>query len=203
MSIFQLLDYLGTGVFAISGALAAMNRRFDPFGVLILGAVTAIGGGTLRDTLIGRTPVGWMQDIWYLWVIIIGVVVAMAFRPYLGYVRRTLFLFDAIGLGLFTIIGVEIGAAAGLHPAICVLLGTLSASFGGVTRDILVNEVPLIFHQEIYASLSILGGSCFLLLERTSLPIDVIYVITSFIVVVLRIMAVRYEWRFPRWYHSD
>lgn len=203
MTIILLLDYLGTCVFAISGALAGMRHRFDPFGVLILAAVTAIGGGSLRDVLIGRTPVGWMQDINYAYLIMAGTLIAILFRKYLVYVRRTMFLFDAIGLGLFTIIGVEIGMATGLHPILCVLLGTMSASFGGVIRDILSNEVPLIFHKEVYASLSLLGGTTFLLLQKTSLPDDWAYVLTSTLVVVLRILAVRRKWMIPKLYQED
>ena len=103
-----------------------------------------------------------------------------------------MFLFDSIGLGLFTIIGVEIGLAAGLHPVICILLGTLSASFGGVIRDILSNEVPLIFHKEVYASLSILGGITYLLLQETALPSNWAYVLTSSMVVILRIFVDRH-----------
>ena len=202
MTIFALLDYVGTLVFAISGALAAMRHRFDPFGVLILATVTAVGGGSLRDVVIGRTPVGWMQDITYAYLIIAGTLIAILFRTRLVHVRRTMFLFDAIGLGLFTIIGVEIGMAAELHPLICVLLGTLSASFGGVIRDMLANEVPLIFHKEIYASLSLLGGTLYLLLEKTSLPTDWNYMITSVLVVIARVMAVRYKWVLPRFYRD-
>lgn len=202
MTIFALLDYVGTLVFAISGALAAMRHRFDPFGVLILATVTAVGGGSLRDVVIGRTPVGWMQDITYAYLIIAGTLIAILFRTRLVHVRRTMFLFDAIGLGLFTIIGVEIGMAAELHPLICVLLGTLSASFGGVIRDMLANEVPLIFHKEIYASLSLLGGTLYLFLEKTSLPTDWNYMITSVLVVIARVMAVRYKWVLPRFYRD-
>lgn len=203
MTIILLLDYIGTCVFAISGALAGMRHRFDPFGVLILAAVTAVGGGSLRDVLIGRTPVGWMQDINYAYLIITGTLIAILFRKYLAYVRRTMFLFDSIGLGLFTIIGVEIGVAAGLHPVICVLLGTLSASFGGVIRDILSNEVPLIFHKEVYASLSILGGITYLLLQETALPSNWAYILTSGMVVVLRIFAVRKNWVIPKLYQEE
>ncbi len=199
-NIFQILDYLGTFVFAISGALAAMDKKFDPFGVVILALVTAVGGGTLRDVMIGRTPVGWMQDINYALIILAGAVVAMSCRPYLVYFRKTMFLFDAMGLGLFTIIGVELGMGAGLHPIICILLGTLSAAFGGVIRDILCNQIPLIFEKEIYASLSIIGGVIFIFLNKTSLSLDAIYVITSALVIVLRILAVRYRWVLPKWY---
>ena len=200
MSVFDFLDFLGTAVFAISGALAAMRRKFDPFGVLILASVTAIGGGSLRDVLIGNTPVSWMIRWEYLIIIICDTVIAMLFRKKLAYFRKTMFLFDAIGLGIFTIIGVEIGLNADLHPIICILLGTLSASFGGVLRDVLSNEVPLIFHKEIYASLSIIGGITFYALLQTSLPININYVITSSLVVLFRILAVRLHWVLPKFY---
>lgn len=200
MSVFDLLDYIGTAVFAISGALAAMRHKFDTFGVLILASVTAIGGGSLRDVLIGNTPVNWMIHWEYLIIIFCATLIAMLFRKRLSYFRKTMFLFDAIGLGIFTIIGVEIGLNADLHPLICIMLGTLSASFGGVLRDMLANEVPLIFHKEVYASLSIIGGVVFYGLLQTSLPININYVITSSLVVVLRILAVRFHWVLPKMY---
>ena len=164
MNVFLFFDIVGTGVFAISGALAAMNKKFDPFGVMILGIVTAVGGGSLRDVLIGRVPVGWMQDVTYLYVILVATTLAMVFRDRLAYFRKTIFLFDAIGLAIFTITGVEIGLQYDLHPLICLLLGTLTAAFGGVIRDMLCGQIPLIFHKEIYASVSLVGGSLFLLL---------------------------------------
>ena len=203
MTLFDLLDFIGTAVFAISGALAAMKQKFDSFGVLILASVTAIGGGSLRDVLIGNTPVSWMINWEYLIVIFVSTAIAMLFRKRLAYFRKTMFLFDAIGLGIFTIIGFKIGLSADLHPIICVLLGTLSASFGGVLRDILSNEVPLIFHKEVYASLSILGAITFYMLLQTALPININYLITSTLVVALRIFAVKYEWEFPKLYKSN
>jgi len=200
MTIFDLLDFIGTAVFAISGALAAMKQKFDSFGVLIIATVTAIGGGSLRDVLIGDTPVFWMEHWEYLIIVFLATIIAILFRKRLSYLRKTMFLFDAIGLGIFTIIGFEIGLRIGLHPIICVLLGTLSASFGGVLRDVLSNQVPLIFHKEVYASLSILGAITYYVLLQTSLPININYVITSSLVVVLRILAVKYEWEFPKLY---
>lgn len=203
MNIFEVLDLIGTGVFAISGALAGMRKKFDPFGVLILASVTAIGGGTLRDVLIGRTPVGWMQNMTYIYVIIVAVLIAIFFRKYLVYVRRTMFLFDSIGLGLFTITGVKLGIEYDLHPIICVLLGTMSASFGGVIRDVLSNEVPLIFHKEIYALPCIIGGSLFLLLHHFGFDGDVNSIIISSIVVLLRILAAKFHWELPKLYLKE
>ena len=197
MTIFNVLDLLATIAFAVSGALAAMNKRFDPFGVGIIAMTTAIGGGTLRDMLIGRTPVGWMQDLNYLYMIFIGLGMALIFRHKLQKLRKTFFLFDTIGLGLFTITGVEIGINAGLNPIICIMLGTMSASFGGVLRDVLCNEVPVIFHKEIYALASLIGGSCFLLLLKTGWDQDIIYLLTASIVISIRLLAVKYNWSLP------
>ena len=194
MMILQSLDYIGTAVFAISGALAGMKRKFDPFGILILAIVTAVGGGSLRDISIGRTPVGWMLDINYAYIIIGSTIVAIVFRKYLGYFRKTMFLFDAIGLGLFTITGVKLGLDTGLHPIICVILGTLSAAFGGVIRDMLCSEVPLIFHKEVYASISILGGIVYLLLDELGVADTLNYLLVGILVIVLRILAVKYHW---------
>ena len=177
-----------------------MKQKFDSFGVLILASVTAIGGGSLRDVLIGNTPVNWMIHWEYLIVIFCATAIAMIFRKRLAHFRKTMFLFDAIGLGIFTIIGVKIGLHAHLHPIICVLLGTLSAAFGGVLRDVLSNQVPLIFHKEVYASLSILGAVTFYALLQTKLPVNINYVITSGLVVVLRILAVKFQWEFPKLY---
>ena len=200
MSLFLFLDYAGTLVFAISGALAAMNHRFDPFGVVILALVTAIGGGTLRDVMIGNTPVGWMIHVEYLLIIILGAMIAMIFRDKINYLRKTIFLFDAIGLSIFTITGVEIGLDAQLHPIVCVILGTLSAAFGGVVRDILINEVPLIFHKEIYASLSLFGGLAFLILVKLGTPNVISVPLISTLIVLFRVMAVRNNWVLPKWY---
>lgn len=197
MTIFNVLDLLATIAFAVSGSLAAMNKRFDPFGVVIIAITTAIGGGTLRDTLIGRTPVGWMQDMNYLYMIFFGIILAVIFRHKLLRLRKTFFLFDTIGLGLFTITGVEIGLNAGLHPIICIMLGTMSASFGGVLRDVLCNEVPVIFQKEIYAMASVAGGTCFLLLLSTGWEQDIIYVLTSLLVISIRLLAVKYNWSLP------
>ena len=198
MTAFEFLDYAGTAVFAISGALAAINKRFDVFGILILAAVTAIGGGTLRDVLIGRTPVGWMQNLEYIYIIFATTIVTILFGKHFIHLRKTLFLFDSIGLALFTITGVELGLQFGLHPVVCVLLGTMSAAFGGVIRDILSNEIPLIFQKEIYASISIIGGVLFLLFLKFEIPIQFNYLFTSGITILLRILVVKYKWELPR-----
>ncbi|MFV8371333.1 trimeric intracellular cation channel family protein [Flavobacterium sp. LB2P6] len=192
--MFHLLDIIGTMAFAMSGALTAMNKKMDPFGVFIIAFVTAVGGGTLRDIMIGRTPVGWMLDLKYVYVIIIGFVLAIIFRKKFDRLRTSLFLFDTIGLGVFTLIGLEKGINIGLHPVICVALGTMTACFGGVIRDILCTEIPVIFRREIYATICILGGIVFFILREFNLESDVLYLVTSLVIISVRLMAVKFKW---------
>ncbi len=195
--MFYFLDITGTMAFAMSGALTAMNKKLDPFGVFIIAFVTAVGGGTLRDVLIGRTPVGWMRDQNYVYVIAIGFLLAVLLRKKLDHLRVSLFLFDTIGLGVFTLIGIEKGIAVGLHPMICIALGTMTACFGGVIRDILCNEIPVIFRREIYATLCIIGGILFFELRKFNLDQDILYLITSIVIIILRLMAVKFKWYLP------
>ncbi|WP_338645848.1 trimeric intracellular cation channel family protein [Flavobacterium sp. KS-LB2] len=200
--MFHLLDIIGTMAFAMSGALTAMNKKMDPFGVFIIAFVTAVGGGTLRDILIGRTPVGWMLDLKYVYVIIIGFIMAIIFRKKFDRLRTSLFLFDTIGLGVFTLIGLEKGMNIGLHPVICVALGTMTACFGGVIRDILCTEIPVIFRREIYATICILGGIVFFILREFNLENDVLYLGTSLVIISVRLMAVKFKWYLPTLEHK-
>jgi uncharacterized membrane protein YeiH len=197
LKIFYLLDIIGTCAFAVSGSLTAMNKKLDPFGVFIIAFVTAVGGGTLRDILIGRTPVGWMRDLNYVYLIILGYFLAIIFRKKLDRLRTSLFLFDTIGLGVFTLIGLERGLVANLHPVICIALGTMTACFGGVTRDILCNEIPVVFRKEIYATICIIGGILFFILKRWNLDNDVLYLIVSSVMIAIRLMAVKFKWYLP------
>ncbi|MFV8337952.1 trimeric intracellular cation channel family protein [Flavobacterium sp. LB3P21] len=200
--MFHLLDIIGTMAFAMSGALTAMNKKMDPFGVFIIAFVTAVGGGTLRDIMIGRTPVGWMLDLKYVYVIIIGFILAIIFRKKFDRLRTSLFLFDTIGLGVFTLIGLEKGINIGLHPVICVALGTMTACFGGVIRDILCTEIPVIFRREIYATICILGGIIFFILREFNLEKDVLYLTTSLVIISVRLMAVKFKWYLPTLEHK-
>jgi len=197
LKIFYLLDIIGTCAFAVSGALTAMNKKLDPFGVFIIAFVTAVGGGTLRDILIGRTPVGWMRDLNYVYLIILGYFLAIIFRKKLDRLRTSLFLFDTIGLGVFTLIGLERGLDTNLHPVICIALGTMTACFGGVTRDILCNEIPVVFRKEIYATICIIGGILFFILKRWNLDNNVLYLIVSSVMITIRLMAVKFKWYLP------
>ena len=195
--MFNLLDLIGTLAFAISGALVSIDKKMDLFGVFIITFVTALGGGTLRDVMIGRTPVGWMLNIDYIYVIITGFIVTLLFKQLIEKFKIYLFIFDTIGLGVFTLIGLEKGINIGLHPIICIALGTMTACFGGVIRDILCAEIPVIFKKEIYATICILGGMVFFILGKFNLNSDVLYLTTSLVIISVRVMAVRFKWYLP------
>ena len=203
MEIITLIDILGTIAFAISGVLTAMNKRMDAFGILIIALITSIGGGTLRDMLIGKTPVTWMQDQVFPTVIFVTAVFAVLFRSKLKYFRRSLFLFDTIGIGLYTITGVQVSLAFGLDPLICVILGTISACFGGVLRDILCNEIPIIFHKEIYATACIVGAVAYLVLHRFEVSQTLAMIIAGSVIITIRILAVVFKWKLPRLYKKE
>ncbi|MEC3908284.1 trimeric intracellular cation channel family protein [Tamlana sp. 2201CG12-4] len=198
--MFYIVDILGTIAFAISGVLVAINKRMDFFGILIIAFVTSVGGGTLRDLLIGDTPVSWMKDMTYTYVIFISAVFAIIFRSKINYLRTSLFLFDTIGIGLYTLVGIEKGVNAGLHPIICIALGTMTASFGGVIRDILCNEIPVIFRKEIYATACILGGITYFVLSEFPLKNNIVFIIAGIVVIITRLLAVKFKIALPNIY---
>ena len=197
------IDILGTIAFAISGVLVAMEKRLDLFGVFIIAFVTAVGGGTLRDLLIGDVPVGWMRNSTYVFIILVTVVFAILFRDQLKYFRKSLFLFDTIGIGLYTMVGIEKGLGVGLLPIMCIALGTMTASFGGVIRDILCNEIPVIFRKEIYATACILGGASYFLLRKLPIENTYAYVGAIAIVIGIRLLAVVFKITLPNIYRVD
>lgn len=203
MTIFNLLDLMGTSSFAISGALIAMDKKMDPFGVFIIAFVTAVGGGTLRDILIDRNPVTWMSDLTYIYIILISVIIAIILRNKIGFLSKSLFLFDTIGLGIFTIIGTEIGIQNEFHPIISVSLGMMTATFGGVIRDTLSNDIPIIFHKEIYATACIIGAIIYLILNHFQFPQEINYLITTLIIIAIRLIAVIFKLRLPTFYRNN
>lgn len=200
ITIFYIINILGIIAFTISGVLVALNKKMDVFGIAIIGFVTAVGGGTLRDMLMGSTPVSWMTDVTYTYVIIGSVVFSILLRSKLNYLRTSLFLFDTIGIGMYTLIGIQKGIDAHFHPVICVAIGTISASFGGVIRDILCNEIPVIFRQEIYATACIVGGSIYFLLRQFPIDNNISVAVAGCAVMVIRLLAVKFKISLPKAY---
>lgn len=180
-----------------------MEKKLDPFGVLILSFVTAIGGGTLRDIMIGNLPVGWLRDETATVVIFVGAIGSMIFSQWLKKINATLFLFDALGLGLFTILGIEKGMELHFSVGVCIALGTITASFGGVIRDVLLNNVPLLFHKEIYALASIIGGIFYCVLKQTPLNDDAAKIVCILLILIIRLLAVKYKLSLPVVYSKN
>ncbi len=202
MNIYLTIDILGTIAFAISGVLTATKKRMDIFGIFIIAFVTAMGGGTLRDVLIDAN-ISWMRNTTFIYVIAGSSLFAILFRKQLGYLRKSLFLFDTIGIALYTVIGVEKGLAAQYPAIICIALGTLSACFGGVIRDILCNEIPVIFRKEIYATACIMGGITYFILLKTPLSADGVVIISGLVVILIRLLAVVFKLRLPSIYRDE
>lgn len=196
----DFIEILGTFSFAVSGAVAAMEKKLDVFGVLILAFVTAIGGGTIRDLLIGDLPVAWLQHPAAGWVIVAGAVGALLFGRHLKRIQFVLFVFDALGLGLFTLIGIQKGLQYNLEHVVCIALGAITGCFGGVLRDVLLNKVPLIFRKEIYASASIVGGACYLSLLSLHINDGTAAVVSITFIFGIRMLAVRFNWHLPVWF---
>lgn len=194
----ETIETLGTISFAISGTFAAMQRRLDPFGVLIIAFVTSIGGGTVRDLLLGDTPVAWMRDVNYCLLILLTSLVTIFFKTHIRKFKVTLFLFDSLGLGLFTMLGIQKGMMFGLSPGICIALGTITGCFGGVIRDTLLNTIPLIFHKEIYATTCISGGILYYALKYFNLTDDAATIIVIAFIFILRIIVVRFKFTLPK-----
>lgn len=198
MNLILLFDYIGTFVFAISGTLMAADKRLDIFGAAVIGFVTAVGGGTLRDMMLGVMPVTWIRSVDYFFIILAGVVITILFQNRVLKLRSTLFLFDTIGIGVFTLIGLEKALGLGIEPPIAVIMGLSTAVVGGVIRDTLCNEVPLIFHKEIYATACIAGAMLYFVLQYYGLPKMVTESVTVVSIIVIRILAVRFDWSIPK-----
>lgn len=198
----RLIDLSGIAAFAVSGAVAAMRKRLDLFGIFIIAFVTAMGGGTLRDLLTGEAPPVWMFDMWYGLTVGISTMIVMLFTRQIDNFRKTLLFFDSLGLGFFTIVGIEKGLSLDLHPVICITLGTVTACFGGVIRDISLRTIPVIFHKEVYASACIAGGVVYFVFsffDATDTWVKAVSVSTVFIV---RMLAVVFDLRLPNPYRS-
>lgn len=198
MEILYILDLAGTFVFAISGTLTAAEKRLDLLGAAVIGFITAVGGGTVRDLLLDIHPIAWMQDENYLWVILAGVVCTILFKSGVLKLKRTLFLFDTIGIAVFTVLGLSRALIAGVDPVFAVMMGTISAVFGGVIRDTLCNDIPLIFRPtELYATVCLSGGCVFLGLQYMGLSLPLIYTITILFIITLRILSIKFDFKLP------
>lgn len=192
----DVIEVLGTIAFAISGIRLASAKQFDWFGAIVIGFVTAVGGGTLRDLLLD-IPVFWMQASRYIWCTLFAFIIVIFFRKYLVHLNNTIFWFDCIGLGLFVVVGYEKAMALGYPIWVCVSMATVTGIVGGIIRDILINEIPIIFTQELYAVACILGGILFSILNFLQVDLVITEIATAIFVVVIRILATKYHLKLP------
>lgn len=196
IQLVDIIEMMGTIAFAISGIRLASAKKFDWFGALVVGFVTAVGGGTLRDIFIDA-PIFWMQSSVYLWGTLLAFFIVMVFRKFLVHLNNTIFWFDCIGLGLFAVVGYEKAFVLNYPIWVCIFMGTITGVVGGILRDVLINEVPIIFTQDLYAVACIVGGILFAILQYFNIEIDIIQIITAIFIVVFRVIATKYHWRLP------
>lgn len=196
ITFVDFVDYTGTFAFAISGLRLASAKQFDLFGAFIVGMATAVGGGTLRDVMLGISPF-WMTQWIYLIIVLVAVLAFLFLHRFIERISNTIFLFDTIGLGLFTIVGFQKTLDAGFPFWACNIMGMCTGAAGGVIRDILINEVPLIFRRDIYALACMVGGlfyTCSIMLDA---PLIVSQIGCATSVIIIRLFAVRYHWQLP------
>ena len=194
---FVVIEFVGTFAFALSGIRLASAKHFDVFGAWIVGMATAIGGGTFRDLMLGVNPF-WMTNSIYFICCALAVVWVMAYGKYLIRQKNTLFIFDTIGLALFNVIGIEKTLNMGFPYWTAITMGTITGAAGGVIRDVFINEVPLIFRKEIYALACVAGGLIYVLGVRIGMSAEVNALLSSFMVILMRVLAVKYHWVLPR-----
>ena len=202
-TILYVLDLFGTAVFAVSGALAAGRRRMDLFGALVIAAVTAVGGGTVRDLLLDRHPVFWMEDLRYLAVIAGAGGLTFAYTSVFRPPRQSLEVADAFGLAVFAVVGARVTLDVGAPPVIVVLMSATTATVGGMVRDVLCDETPLILRKEIYATAALAGGALYLGLRALALEEAVMMGVPIVTVAALRLAALQWEVHLPSFQVSE
>lgn len=199
MNLQYLLELLGTGFFAISGAIVANEKsKPDWFGVTFIGFITAIGGGSIRDILIGSYPLAWVQDINLMYAIVAGIILASLFYNTLLKIRKNLFVFETLGIAMFTVIGTEKALRLGLNPPTSAIMGMFSAVMGGVLRDVLTNEIPVLFRKEIYATACLAGAGLYLALDHLNVTRNVCFLAAMVLIFVIRFVSVKYKLSLPQ-----
>jgi uncharacterized membrane protein YeiH len=196
-ALLYVLDLTGVAVFAISGALAGVHRGLDLFGIAVVAAVTAIGGGTLRDLVLHRHPAFWVNDPRYLYVILAATVAAVVGEGYLPSLESGLLVADAIGLGLFALSGAQIAEGERRSWIVIVLMGTMTGVAGGVIRDLLSGVIPVLLRRDIYASAAIAGIVLYLLLQSAGVRRQWAFIIGILSIVTLRLLARALNWQLP------
>ena len=197
------VELLGIIAFAFSGALAAMQKKLDVFGILVLTFVTAIGGGTLRDMMIGSLPVSWMKDLETIITLFICYLIALFFTKYIRKFQHTMFWLDTIGLAFFCVVAIAKAISFGLHPIVAVAIGTISGCFGGIIRDVLLNEIPYVFRKDVYASACIAGGLVYFGLLKFIADENLVSILAGFVIIIIRASARYFNLHMPDIYKRN
>lgn len=197
-NLLYLFDLFGVAVFAVSGALAAGRKSLDFLGVVVIAVVTAVGGGTTRDLLLDRHPIFWIADPIYLLVIIGPALLTIWYTQYKNPPEKALLLADALGLAVFTILGAQITQEVVSNSIIIIIMATITGTVGGLIRDVLSNEIPLILRRDVYATASLAGATIYLLLQLTPLSPTINIVVGIVVVIGLRLAAIQWNLHLPR-----
>lgn len=192
----SIIEIIGTSAFAISGIRQAAAKRFDWFGAYVVGLVTAIGGGTLRDLMLGVTPF-WMLNSVYLIVTAVSLAVVIILGRRIVYLYNKFYIYDAIGLGLFVVVGIQKTLEMGFPFWVAITMGTVTGVAGGIMRDVLLAQTPLIFRKDIYAIACIGGGLVYWVAWELGLDGPVSQSVAALVVILIRFLAVKYSWRLP------
>lgn len=196
-SIIYAFDMVGVVACSVSGTILARSKNFDPMGCILVAMVTAIGGGTVRDVMLGRHPLFWMVDMTYLVVITSTSLLFQAFFNAHERVDKLLRLSDSIGLAAFSLIGIKVALSYGANPAIAMLMGIVTIIVGGMIRDMICNEIPLVLQKEIYITASMLGAGVFFGLQASGAADWLVDVVTMLVIFSIRMLAMRFDWSLP------
>jgi uncharacterized membrane protein YeiH len=199
---FDVLSLLGTIAFAVSGAVAALRAGMDWTGVSVLAILTAVGGGSLRDVALGNLPMWWIADSWAFFVALFVGLALVPLRSRFSIAKapdswRIVTIFDALGLGAFTVIGASLSLSLGFAPWVAIAMGVLTGVGGGVLRDVLANTTPLVFTGQVYATASLAGALLFVVLTELDVTKSLIYWAPALLVLTIRLIAIRRKWEFP------
>ena len=197
ITVEQVIEFLGTFAFAISGIRHAAEKTFDWFGGYVCGIAVAIGGGTIRDVMLGTTPF-WMTSPFYMLCTALALVVVVVFSRWIERLKNAWFVFDTLGLALFTIAGIQKSVAFGQPYWVAIIMGCITGAAGGVIRDIMLVREPVIFHKEIYAMASVMGGLAYWLTIHLDNSVELSAIISFAVTCVIRFLAVRYHLSLPK-----
>ncbi|MDN3697890.1 MULTISPECIES: trimeric intracellular cation channel family protein [Vibrio] len=195
--LLSVLYIVGITAEAMTGALSAGRKKMDWFGVMLVASATAIGGGTVRDILLGHYPLGWVKNPEYLMITCVAGVVTTGLAKWVIKFKGLFIRLDALGLIVFSIIGTKVAMTMGLHPAICMVSGLVTGVFGGLLRDMICRQTPLVLHEELYASVALVASGLYLALLEYGISDVTSTVVTLSVGYLLRMAAVRFKWRLP------